>query len=169
MARTRKKMEKEYGAACSIQKFRATYPPCMKQKTLENTKEYKQRINRCILTKKSALQYFDNSKGPFTYNRSTRKKCVAAQRAFLKKYGKEYLRAEEQCSKKMIKIMNEVMNGNKKSLTPCTHAQLIEYNKTMKPFRDIPKTKRMKRTKQEISNNFNKAINAALKNVKNQN
>ncbi len=162
MARTRKKMEKEYGIACSGQKFREAYPPCMKQKTLENTKEYKQRINRCILTKKSALQYLDNSKGPFTYKRSTRKKCVAAQRAFLKKYGKEYLRVEEQCSKKMIKMMNAVMNGNTTSLTPCTHAQLIEYNKVMKPFRAITKTKR---TKQEIANNFNKAINAALKNT----
>jgi len=155
-------MEKEYGTVCSMHQFRDTYPPCMKQKELENTKEYKQRINRCILTKKSALQYFDNSKGPFTYKRSTRKKCVAAQRAFLKKYGKEYLRAEKKCSKKMINIMNAVMNGNTTSLTPCTQTQWIEFNKTiLKPFRAIPQTKR---TKQEIANNFNKAINAALKN-----
>jgi len=152
-------MEKEYGMACSIQQFRDTYPPCMKQKELENSKEYKQRINRCILTKKSALQYLENSKGPFTYKRSTRKKCGAAQRAFLKKYGKEYLRAEKQCSKKMMNIM---MNRNTTSLTPCTRAQWIEFNKTiLKPFRAIPQTKR---TKQELANNFNKAINAALKN-----
>ncbi len=152
-------MEKEYGTACSMQQFRATYPPCMKQKALENSKEYKQHINRCILTKKSALQYLENSKGPFTYKRSTRKKCVAAQRAFIKKYGKEYVRAEKQCSKK---IMNAVLNSNKKILTPCTYAQWIEFNKAMKPFRTIAKTKR---NKQELANNFNKAINTALKNT----
>ncbi len=170
MARTRKKMEKEYGWACSARQFRDTYPPCMKQEELENTKEYKQHINRCFLPKKSLLEYFHNSKGPVTYNRSTEKKCIAAMRAFLKKYGKEYIPAEEQCSKKMIKIATAFMNGNTKSLTPCTQAQWIEYNKTiLKALRDIAKTKRTKRTKKEIDNNFNKAINEALKNMKNQN
>jgi hypothetical protein len=132
MARTRKKMEKEYGTACSIQQFRDTYPPCMKQKEVENSKEYKQRTNRCILTKKSALQYLENSKGPFTYKRSTQKKCGAAQRAFFKKYGKEYEGAETKCSKKMMKVSTAILNGNKKTLTPCTYAQLIEFNKKMK-------------------------------------
>lgn len=159
MARTRKKMEKEYGTACSIQQFRDTYPPCMKQKELENSKEYKQRINRCILTKKSALQYFDNSKGPFTYKRSTRKKCVAAQRAFLKKYGKEYEGAEKQCSKKMMNIM---MNRNTTSLTPCTYAQLIEFNKKMKPFRTA-NTTHTKMNNQELANSISEAVKEVLK------
>ena len=154
-----KKLEEQYGMACSTQQLRNTYPPCMKQKTLESTNEYKQRTNRCILTKKSALQYLDNSKKPLTYKRSTQKQCEAAQRAFLKKYGKEYLRAEKQCSKKMI---NTMLNGNKKLLKPCTQAQLIEFNKVMKPFRTA-KTTHNKMNNQELANSISEAVKEVLK------
>lgn len=159
MARTRKKMEKEYGTACSIQQFRDTYPPCMKQKELENSKEYKQRTNRCILTKKSSLQYLNNSKKPLTYKRSTQKKCGAAQRAFFKKYEKEYERAKKQCLKKMMNIM---MNRNTTSLTPCTYAQLIEFNKKMKPFR-AANTTHTKMNNQELANSISEAVKEVLK------
>ena len=110
-----KKLEEQYGMACSTQQLRNTYPPCMKQKVLEGSNTYKQLTNHCTLIK-------------YNYKYS-KNHCNKAKTAWERKYGKEYVPAEKQCTQKM---MNAMLYGNKKTLKPCTLNQLIRYSRTMK-------------------------------------
>jgi hypothetical protein len=113
-----KKLEEQYGPACSIQQLRDAYPPCMKQKALEGSNTYKQFTNRCTRTKHN-------------YNH-VKNHCNKARTAWERNYGKEYAPAEKQCTQKMMNVMNAMLYGNKKTLKPCTLNQLIKYSRTMK-------------------------------------
>ena len=113
-----KKIEELYGPACSIQQLRDAYPPCMKQKALEGSNTYKQFMNRCTRTKHN-------------YNH-VKNHCNKARTTWERKYGKEYVPAEKQCTQKMMNVMNAMLYGNKKTLKPCTLNQLIKYSRIMK-------------------------------------
>lgn len=120
-------MKEQYGKACSIQHFRKTYPPCIKQNILERSNLYQQVTNRCTLTNNSAWQYLNKGKGLFTYKHSTKKQCNHAKNTWNKKYEKIYTPARKLCENKMVNIaMNAVI------LKPCTSHELIEFSRTRK-------------------------------------